>query len=37
VTAAYNVGVMLQKIKYFGGLSIESSVVLDYIDPTVLA
>jgi hypothetical protein len=37
VTAAYNVGVMLQKIRYFGGWSTESSVVLDYIDPPVLA
>jgi hypothetical protein len=27
----------LQKIKYFGGWSTESSVVLDYIDPTILA
>jgi hypothetical protein len=36
-TAAYNVGVTLQKIKYFGGWSMGSSVVLDYIDPTVLA
>jgi hypothetical protein len=25
------------KIKYFGGWSTESSVLLDYIDPTVLA
>jgi hypothetical protein len=36
-TPAYNVGVTLQKIKYFGGLSTESNVVLDYIDSTVLA
>jgi hypothetical protein len=36
-TAAYNVGVMLQKIRYFGGMSTKSNVVLDYIDPTVLA
>jgi hypothetical protein len=27
---------MLQKIKHFGGCSTESSVVLDYIDPTAL-
>eukprot|EP00873_Tetraselmis_striata_P033011 jgi/Tetstr1/453275/TSEL_003957.t1 len=26
----------MQKIKYFGGRAMESSVVLDYIDPTVL-
>eukprot|EP00873_Tetraselmis_striata_P011873 jgi/Tetstr1/432137/TSEL_021594.t1 len=35
-TAAYVIGVTLQKIKYFGGWAKESSVVLDYIDPTVL-
>jgi hypothetical protein len=35
-TTAYNIGVTLHKIKYFGGWSTESSVVLDYIDPTVL-
>jgi hypothetical protein len=35
-TFAYNVGVTLQNIKYFGGWSTESSVVLDYIDSTVL-
>jgi hypothetical protein len=35
-TSAYLVGVTLQKIKYFGGWSTESSVVLDYVDPTVL-
>jgi hypothetical protein len=35
--AAYIVGVTLHKIKYLSGLSTESSVVLDYIDPTVLA
>jgi hypothetical protein len=29
--------VTLKKIKYFGGWSTESSAVLDYIDPTVLA
>jgi hypothetical protein len=29
--------VTLQKIKYFGGWFTESSVVLDYIDPTVFA
>jgi len=36
-TAAYSIGVTLQKIKHFGGWSTESSVVLDYIDPTALA
>jgi hypothetical protein len=36
-TAAYNVGVTLRKIKYFGGRSTESSFDLDYIDPIVLA
>eukprot|EP00873_Tetraselmis_striata_P042119 jgi/Tetstr1/462383/TSEL_007389.t1 len=35
-TAAYVIGVTMQKIKYFGGWAMESSVVLDYIDPTVL-
>jgi hypothetical protein len=30
--AAYNVGVKLQKMKYFGGCFTESSVALDYID-----
>jgi hypothetical protein len=35
-TTAYIVGVKLQEIKYFGGWSTVSSVVLDYIDPTVL-
>eukprot|EP00873_Tetraselmis_striata_P042740 jgi/Tetstr1/463004/TSEL_007943.t1 len=36
-TAAYVIGVRMQKIKYFGGWAMESSVVLDYsIDPTVL-
>jgi hypothetical protein len=34
---AYDVGVTLHKIEHFGGRYIESSVVLDYIDPTVLA
>jgi hypothetical protein len=29
--------VTLHKIKYFGGWSIESSVVVDYIDPIVIA
>jgi hypothetical protein len=37
VTAAYNIGVTLQKIEHFGGWSTEFSVVLDYIDPTALA
>eukprot|EP00873_Tetraselmis_striata_P006291 jgi/Tetstr1/426555/TSEL_001631.t1 len=35
-TAAYVIGVTMQKIKYFGGWAMESSVVLDYIDPIVL-
>eukprot|EP00873_Tetraselmis_striata_P036590 jgi/Tetstr1/456854/TSEL_043526.t1 len=35
-TAAYVIGVTMQKIKYFGGWAMESGVVLDYIDPTVL-
>eukprot|EP00873_Tetraselmis_striata_P020111 jgi/Tetstr1/440375/TSEL_028710.t1 len=35
-TVAYVIGVTMQKIKYFGGWAMESSVVLDYIDPTVL-
>eukprot|EP00873_Tetraselmis_striata_P020247 jgi/Tetstr1/440511/TSEL_028834.t1 len=35
-TAAYVIGVTMQKIKYFAGWAMESSVVLDYIDPTVL-
>jgi hypothetical protein len=26
----------MQKIKFFGGWELESDVVLDYIDPTVL-
>eukprot|EP00873_Tetraselmis_striata_P010120 jgi/Tetstr1/430384/TSEL_020194.t1 len=30
-TAAYVIGVTMQKIKYFGGWAMESSVVLDYI------
>eukprot|EP00873_Tetraselmis_striata_P036045 jgi/Tetstr1/456309/TSEL_043065.t1 len=35
--AAYVIGVTMQKIKYFGGWAmLASSVVLDYIDPTVL-
>eukprot|EP00873_Tetraselmis_striata_P014674 jgi/Tetstr1/434938/TSEL_023934.t1 len=34
--AAYVIGVTMQKIKYFGGWAMESSVVLDYIDPIVL-
>jgi hypothetical protein len=36
-TPAYTVIVTRHKIKYFGGWSTESSVVLDYIDPIVLA
>eukprot|EP00873_Tetraselmis_striata_P012233 jgi/Tetstr1/432497/TSEL_021871.t1 len=35
-TAAYMIGVTMQKTKYFGGWAMESSVVLDYIDPTML-
>ena len=35
-TAAYVIGVTMIKIKYYGGWSHESNVVLDYIDPTVL-
>eukprot|EP00873_Tetraselmis_striata_P038413 jgi/Tetstr1/458677/TSEL_045067.t1 len=34
--AACMIGVRMQKIKYFGSWAMESSVVLDYIDPTVL-
>eukprot|EP00873_Tetraselmis_striata_P003211 jgi/Tetstr1/423475/TSEL_014156.t1 len=34
--AAYAFGVVLQKIKHFGGWVVFSSVVLDYIDPTAL-
>eukprot|EP00873_Tetraselmis_striata_P037896 jgi/Tetstr1/458160/TSEL_044651.t1 len=30
------IGVTMQKIKYFGGWAMEFSVVLDYIDPTVM-
>ena len=36
-TAAYIIGVTLHNIKHLGGLSTESSVVLDYNDPTALA
>jgi hypothetical protein len=36
-TAAYIVGVTLQNIKYFGGYPTDSSVVMHYIDPAVLA
>eukprot|EP00873_Tetraselmis_striata_P027947 jgi/Tetstr1/448211/TSEL_035499.t1 len=35
-TAAYAIGVVLQKIKHFGGWAQLSSVVLDYINPTAL-
>eukprot|EP00873_Tetraselmis_striata_P023802 jgi/Tetstr1/444066/TSEL_003306.t1 len=35
-TTAYVIGVTMPKIKYFGGWAMESGVVLDYIDPTVL-
>eukprot|EP00873_Tetraselmis_striata_P021078 jgi/Tetstr1/441342/TSEL_029593.t1 len=36
-TAAYVTGVMMQKIKYsIGGWAMEFSMVLDYIDPTML-
>eukprot|EP00873_Tetraselmis_striata_P007729 jgi/Tetstr1/427993/TSEL_018066.t1 len=33
-TAAYAIGVVLQKIKHFGGWAQLSIVVLDYINPT---
>jgi hypothetical protein len=36
-TTAYKVEITLHKIQYFGDWSTESSVLLDYIDPTVLA
>eukprot|EP00873_Tetraselmis_striata_P036362 jgi/Tetstr1/456626/TSEL_043329.t1 len=36
LTTAYVISVTMQKIKYFGGWAMESGVVLDYIDPTVL-
>eukprot|EP00873_Tetraselmis_striata_P042439 jgi/Tetstr1/462703/TSEL_007668.t1 len=35
-TAAYAIGVVLQKIKHFGGWALSPSVVLDYINPTAL-
>eukprot|EP00873_Tetraselmis_striata_P014154 jgi/Tetstr1/434418/TSEL_023518.t1 len=35
-TAAYAIGVVLQKIKHFGGWAQLSSVLLDYINPTAL-
>eukprot|EP00873_Tetraselmis_striata_P013662 jgi/Tetstr1/433926/TSEL_023103.t1 len=35
-TAAYAIGVVLQKIKHFGGWAQLSSIVLDYINPTAL-
>eukprot|EP00873_Tetraselmis_striata_P018441 jgi/Tetstr1/438705/TSEL_027254.t1 len=35
-TAAYVIGVTMQKIKYFGGWAMEADMVLDYIDRTVL-
>jgi hypothetical protein len=35
-TAAHAIGVTMQKIKLFGGWATESSVVVDYIDPTVV-
>eukprot|EP00873_Tetraselmis_striata_P017697 jgi/Tetstr1/437961/TSEL_026591.t1 len=35
-TTAYVIGVTMQKILYFGSWAMESNVVLDYIDPTVL-
>eukprot|EP00873_Tetraselmis_striata_P001185 jgi/Tetstr1/421449/TSEL_012398.t1 len=35
-TAAYVICVTMQKIKYIGGWAMESSVVLDYVDPTLL-
>eukprot|EP00873_Tetraselmis_striata_P009165 jgi/Tetstr1/429429/TSEL_019339.t1 len=30
------IGVMMRKIMFFGGWAMESNVVLDYIDPTML-
>eukprot|EP00873_Tetraselmis_striata_P022080 jgi/Tetstr1/442344/TSEL_030483.t1 len=33
----YVIGVMMQKIKYFGGSAMAAIVVLGYIDPTVCA
>jgi len=35
-TAAYANGVVLQKIKHFGGWAELSSIVLDYINSTAL-
>eukprot|EP00873_Tetraselmis_striata_P035161 jgi/Tetstr1/455425/TSEL_042257.t1 len=35
-TAAYAIGVVLQKIKHFGGWAQLSGVVLEYINPTAL-
>eukprot|EP00873_Tetraselmis_striata_P011083 jgi/Tetstr1/431347/TSEL_021038.t1 len=35
-TAAYAIGVVLKKIKHFGGWAQLSSVVLDYVNPTAL-
>jgi hypothetical protein len=35
-TAAYAIGVNMQKMKFFSGWAAESSVVLDYIDPTIV-
>eukprot|EP00873_Tetraselmis_striata_P015760 jgi/Tetstr1/436024/TSEL_024903.t1 len=35
-TAAYAIGVVLQKIKHFGGWAQLFSIVLDYINPTAL-
>eukprot|EP00873_Tetraselmis_striata_P035731 jgi/Tetstr1/455995/TSEL_042773.t1 len=35
-TAAYTIGVVLQKIKHFGGWAQLSSVVLDYINLAAL-
>eukprot|EP00873_Tetraselmis_striata_P013843 jgi/Tetstr1/434107/TSEL_023251.t1 len=35
-TTAYVIGVTMRKIKYFGDWAMESSVVLDDINPTVL-
>jgi hypothetical protein len=35
-TIAYAIGVNMQKIKFFGGWATESSVVLNYIDPTIV-
>jgi hypothetical protein len=35
-TTAYAIGVKMLKIRIFGGWATQSSVMLDYIDPTVV-